>query len=269
MAGHQGTPLRVMTFNIKYDDAASPVAAWAPRRAAVAATIRAAAPDVVGLQEVQSHQLADLRADLPEYEAVGVGRDDGAAGGEHVPLLVRRAAWRIAEWGTFWLSETPAVPSRFAGTTFPRTCTWAVLEPVDGAGRAGSIGVWNVHLDHESTDAQAFGLRVVLDAVRERGDVPAVVLGDLNAGPRTEPLAVVAGALHDARTRSRTAPTGPGGTFHDWVPDAVADTAGDDDSRIDHVLVSDAVGVVAYDVPVPGPGVVPSDHLPVVVDLTV
>ena len=40
------------------------------------------APDVIGFQEVQHHQLLDLANLLPDYGYVGVGRDDGKEAGE-------------------------------------------------------------------------------------------------------------------------------------------------------------------------------------------
>ena len=57
-------------------------------------------------------QQADLKQGLPDYEFVGVGRDDGKSGGEFSSLAVNRASFRIASWGNFWLSQTPDRPSK-------------------------------------------------------------------------------------------------------------------------------------------------------------
>lgn len=282
---------RIVTCNIKNDTPDEPVARWTPpRHAAVAAVLREVDADVVALQEVLAHQLEDLRADLPEYVSIGVGRDDGAAAGEFVPLLVRTDRWTVREWGTFWLSANPELPTRYPGTSCYRVCTWAVLDPVgaavgaadglkndDGDRSTGAVPlrVWNLHLDHESEDARTFGTSLVLEriAVRARaGTEPGavdVVLGDLNAGPDSAPVRAALTALRDAREASVTAPTGPGATFHDWHPAAIADSGPEHVERIDYVLVGPGPSVRSYDVPTPlGPdGVVPSDHHPVVVEL--
>lgn len=264
------TRARLMTYNIKNDSPGERHAAWTrDRREALVAVVREAAPDVAALQEVVAHQLAHLRADLPSYVAVGVGRDDGDAAGEHVPLLVRSDRWSIRTWGTFWLSPTPDVPSLHPGTHCARVCTWAVLDAVAGA---GELRVWNVHLDHESEDAREFGMRLVLDRIAAAGPGRDVVLGDLNAGPGSAPVAAALTGLRDAREASRSAPTGSGATFHDWVPAAIQDSGGEHAERIDWVLVGPGIEVLAYDVPAideTADAVLPSDHYPVVVDVEI
>ncbi|UFU04872.1 endonuclease/exonuclease/phosphatase family protein [Ruania halotolerans] len=257
---------RVMTYNIKYDAAEADLTAWTHRRAAVVAQIRHTNPDILGLQEVLAHQLTDLRHDLPGYAAVGVGREDGARNGEFVPLLIRRAAWHIRAWGTFWLSETPGVPSRAPDTRLPRICTWARLRPHTRTAAHPGLTLWNVHLDHQQESAQTSGIRTVLDHL-EQVPGPHVLMGDLNAGPGSPALTLAESVLQNARSTTQTSPVGPGATFHDWSPGRVTGSDGDDPRRIDHVLASGELAVRRYEAPVPTYPVVPSDHLPVVVDL--
>ena len=40
------------------------------------------------MQEVLHHQLEDLKARLPEYAEVGVGREDGKTQGEYAPSVL-------------------------------------------------------------------------------------------------------------------------------------------------------------------------------------
>ncbi|UFU01681.1 endonuclease/exonuclease/phosphatase family protein [Ruania suaedae] len=273
-----GPALRVMTYNITCDSAASPRTPWSPRRGAVTAQIAVGAADVVGLQEVLPHQLADLRAALPGYDVVGVGRDDGGTAGEHGPLLVRSERWTIEDWGTFWLSRTPEVPSLAPGTEYPRICTWARLRPevphgasiastppnpAATAARAG-LTVWNVHLDHRREDARVLGMREVLARMGNAAG-PHVLLGDLNAWPGSPPLLAAGRVLRDAWAGAPA--TRPGATFHGWDLDRVIGTARDDSRRIDHVLVSPGVRVTSVSAPLPAGEPLPSDHLPVIADL--
>src|SRR4051812_12931083 len=70
-------PMRVMSFNLRYDNAGDGPNAWPLRKAWVAQLIRFHDADVVGVQEALSGMLADLDTLLPEYSRIGVGRTDG------------------------------------------------------------------------------------------------------------------------------------------------------------------------------------------------
>src|SRR5512146_2555861 len=80
-------PLRVMTYNIRYDNPADSLDNWKYRRDFVANLIHYHAPDILGTQEGLVNQLRDMSARLPEYAHSGKGRDDGRAGGEHCAIF--------------------------------------------------------------------------------------------------------------------------------------------------------------------------------------
>ena len=54
-------------------------------------------PDVVGLQEVLRGQLEELVSGLPDFDWIGVGRDDGWAKGEYSPIFYRRERLELLE----------------------------------------------------------------------------------------------------------------------------------------------------------------------------
>lgn len=218
--------MRLTTFNIRYDRGAD---GWFdaddPRSARVLTVLREANADIIGLQEVLAAQLADLEVGLPGYTRVGVGRDDGEAGGEFAPLFIRDAAFAIEDSGTFWLSATPDTP----GTTWPparlaRIATWARLVEHDNDRR--QLLVINTHWDHEARSARVASARQIVDFV---GDAPAVVMGDLNALALSIPLRRLRaagfvdtwGALFPLRVAAAT--------FHDWTGRALG-------PRIDYIL---------------------------------
>ena len=58
-------PVRVMTFNIRYDNPADSLDNWAYRKDRAAKAIRFYDADIVGTQEVLHNQLEDLRQRLP------------------------------------------------------------------------------------------------------------------------------------------------------------------------------------------------------------
>ena len=59
--------LRVMSFNIRYDNAGDGEDGWEHRKDKAASMIRFHRADLVGLQEALHHQLDDLVARLPDF----------------------------------------------------------------------------------------------------------------------------------------------------------------------------------------------------------
>jgi len=117
-------PVRVMSFNVRYDTAKDGWDNWTHRRRLVADTIRYHDPDVIGIQEAMTHQLRELETMLEGYEWVGDARDTVCSGGEHTAIGYRRD--RFVEEGTetFWLSPTPTEPGSVGwDATHPRVAT--------------------------------------------------------------------------------------------------------------------------------------------------
>ncbi len=181
----QPAPLCVMSFNVRYatDDGEN---AWDHRRDLVTKTILAGAPDVLGLQEPLASQVADLRAALPDYDFVGVGRDDGIEAGEFSPIFYRRDRFALLEQGVFWLSSRPEEPGSVGwDAALPRIATWARLRFKDAP--LHEMQVVNVHFDHRGKEARRESARMVRDYVESLGGRPVVVLGDFNSAPDSKP----------------------------------------------------------------------------------
>ncbi|HEU4820362.1 MAG TPA: endonuclease/exonuclease/phosphatase family protein [Qipengyuania sp.] len=257
--------LRAMTFNIRLDIASDGANAWPHRKDNVAALIAREAPDILGMQEVLLNQKRDLEAALPAYQVIGAARDDGREAGEFSPLAWRRDRFEMVRSGTFWLSPTPEVPSKGWDAAFPRIATWAVLRDKQSGAQ---LRVLNTHFDHVGREARLNSAAIIARWVTEGPDrtLPAIVLGDFNAHPESEPyrrLAEGADAdLHDARVAARTPPYGPPGTFTGFdITKAPA-------LLIDHIFVTPVFAVESYAVITQHwGGRLPSDHYPVVADL--
>lgn len=260
-----GEPLRAMTYNIRLDLASDGPNAWAGRKTMVAGMIRYEAPDVIGLQEVLLHQKRDLQAALPAYAFVGVGRDDGAEGGEFSPVGWRRDRFELIETATFWLSPTPWKPGKAWDAAYPRIATWAVLRDR----RSGRhIRIINTHFDHVGVEARTRSAALIAEwtARHVAKGQPVIAMGDFNTSADTPPMVLLAeparSGLQLARSISAEPPFGPAGTFNAFCIDA------DEALAIDHVLVSPAFAVQRYAVLTQHwNGRLPSDHYPVVVDL--
>lgn len=254
--------VRVMSYNIRYNNPGDGVHAWPHRADRVANLIRYHAPDLFGLQEALVGQIEDLTARLPHYAWFGVGRDDGRAVGEGTPIFYRRDRFVLLAQGTFWLSETPEVPgSKGWDAAITRIATWGRFQDR----RSGARFVFlNTHFDHMGQQAREHSARLILDRLRTLADgLPAIVAGDFNITPDNPAYATLAGALEDARLRAVEPPHGPAETFFGFTVEP-----GAPGRRIDYVFVSPGVRTLRYATLTDQyHGHYPSDHVPVVADV--
>lgn len=178
-----GPEIRVVTFNIRYDNKGDGEDRWEKRRDNVVAFLREQHPDIIGLQEALHNQLEFITGAMPEMGVLGVGRDDGKTRGEYAAILYRKDRWQPAEHGDFWLSDTPEVAgSKSWGNNVVRICTWAHFVPVKGHEKGGFYH-FNVHLDHESQPARERGVVLMMDRIGNRAHPDSVIVtGDFNAG---------------------------------------------------------------------------------------
>lgn len=79
--------VEVMTFNIRLDAPSDSANNWKYRKENVYQMITYYHPDLLGMQEVCHNQMEDLKQGLPQYTALGVGRDDGKEAGEYCPIF--------------------------------------------------------------------------------------------------------------------------------------------------------------------------------------
>ena len=257
--------LRAMTYNIRLDLAADGANGWPHRKDMVAALIRHEAPDLLGMQEVLLGQKRDLEQALPEFQMVGAARDDGKEKGEYSPLAFRRDRFELIDHGTFWLSETPSVPSKGWDAAYPRIATWALLR--DRRTRR-SIRVVNTHFDHVGVVARHHSAALLLRWLGQGkwASLPTILVGDFNSPPEGSAYQQLAdtrtSGLRDSRLASRSPAYGPPGTFNAFMIDSNAA------APIDHIFVSAQLGVESYSVVTQHwEGRLPSDHYPVIAEL--
>lgn len=259
-------PLTVMSFNIRLGTANDGDNHWTRRRQMLFDLLREQNADVVGLQEAFRFQIEEILAAVPGYGVVGVGRDDGKAGGETSAILFKTARLHVAESGTFWFSDTPDVPgTRTWGNRYNRVSSWARFIDRDGT----AFYHYNLHLDHESQPSRERSADLLLQRIGARSfeDEPVVVTGDFNVGETNPALLRLVGTA------------GSPGPFADSFrllhPDATevgtftaftfGETKGD---KIDYVLVQPGTKVLAAGiVHTSRDGRYPSDHFPVVARL--
>lgn len=257
------TSVRVMTFNIRLNLASDGPNAWPHRKDAVASMIRFHDADLIGLQEALPEQLRDLDALLPDYARFGVGRAADLLG-EHSAVLYRRSRFEVLGQDTFWLSETPDVRgSKGWDAAYERIATWGRLRDR----RTGSIFFhFNTHLDHVGRIARREGARLLVERIERLAAGHSVVFtGDFNDVPQSEPHRIITAAgLEDAFGVSRVPHHGPTSTWN-------AFKAIEPGRRIDFIFVRGTIDVHRHAIlsdTIDG-GRFPSDHLPVVADISI
>lgn len=208
--------IKLMSFNIRYGLAEDGENHWERRKSLVVDRIKVFDPDLLGLQECRDDSQAEfIKASLQDYEFLGVPRGgDSVTSLEMAPILVKRSAFPIRQWETFWLSETPHIlGSKSWGSVFPRTVTWADLIHT-ATGR--SLIFVNTHFDYEPSAIQE-SARFLKEWIDEAiGHHPLLVTGDFNADKRSpayQQLTSGDASLVDV-LRSGNDPHEDEGTFH-------------------------------------------------------
>ncbi len=205
------------TFNMRYDNPGDSLNNWQYRKDTVCQYILDKKMDIIGMQEVLHNQLEDLKAGLPNYAAIGVGRDDGKEKGEYSPLFYRADKYEVLESNTFWLSQYPDSVG-FIGWdgACTRIATWAKFK--DKATGKIFMGV-NTHFDHVGTEARRESALLIIKKIKEIvGDQPAVVTGDFNVNDQSEAYQTITTnefVLKDAY-KMTDQKAGPNYTFHDF-----------------------------------------------------
>jgi endonuclease/exonuclease/phosphatase family metal-dependent hydrolase len=173
--------LVVMSFNVRYAAANDGENNWDKRKDLACDVVRRQNPDLIGLQEALRVQIDDIRAALPQYGEIGVGREDGKTKGEYSAILYRKDRFDMNDSGTFWLSDTPEVPGSITwGNKIARICTWGrFLRKRTGK----PLYLFNTHLDHQSQPSRERGVVLLASRIAERKQAdPVLVTGDFNAG---------------------------------------------------------------------------------------
>lgn len=248
--------MKVMTFNVLCHGCEGHD--WFDRQDDVIATVRNYMPDIFGLQEAHLDWMKAFRNNMPEYDYVGVGRDDGKEDGEFSPVFYKKDKFDFVEGNTFWISETPDVPSRSWETACTRVCSYAKLR--DKASGKEFIAM-NTHLDHVSVEARKNGVRLINEFAKKL-DCPVVITGDFNIPEKTDcyPDMIGYGVFRD--TKYVAPVTEDTFTFHEFFHH------NGERSVIDFIFINDGFDAAVYHVIQDKiDGAFPSDHCPVIADI--
>ena len=174
--------LTVMSFNVRQSHAKEARGSdnWPNRKEACLEMLKTRRPDLVGFQEAQfKDQWRFFRDSLSsEYGSFGIGRDNGADKGETSGFLYKTSVLTLLDSGTFWVSETPDVPSKSFDEKYNRSLTWGLFK-LNKTGKR--FYYFNTHLGL-SWKSQKEGIDMIVGKMREINPegLPLIFSGDLN-----------------------------------------------------------------------------------------
>ncbi len=262
----QAPTMTTMTFNIRLNLESDGDNAWPNRKEIATSMITFYTPDIFGVQEALMGQVMDLEERLPEYNWIGVGRDDGKTQGEFMAIFYLKNRFELLDQSTFWLSETPDKPGKGWDAAWVRVVTWGHFKDLN---TGKTFYHFNTHLDNRGEQARQEGARLLLREIhRIANNAPVIVTGDFNADPDSRPYEILTKGdaknefkLIDAKTISQHPHHGSRRTFNGFDLETLKTEAG----PIDYIFVQNQVGVLKHGtLSDTFNGYFPSDHMPVI-----
>jgi endonuclease/exonuclease/phosphatase family metal-dependent hydrolase len=254
------TPLRVMSFNLRYGTANDGENSWPNRRELVAETIQKYTPDIVGLQECLIFQADYLAESLDHYRWLGMDRD-ATGKGESTAILYRADLLAPVAYGNFWLSETPEAPaSKSWDSSLTRMATWVRFYNMQ---TKTFFHFFNTHLDHRGEQARLNGVKLIAARMKKVMG-PVVLTGDFNTmAEKSAPYAAMVEAGYTDSWTAAEHRSGSTVTFGSFkAPDPSAD------ERIDWIFFGGGIRAKTCEtVNFNRDGRYPSDHYPVFAEL--
>lgn len=180
--------IETISFNIRVDNPSDGDNIWKNRKQAVITMINRQQPTIMGLQEAQPHQITYLAKQCPEYAWYGLGRDTGEAppktetyaSEECMAIFFQTSIVEMLDKGTFWLSETPNIPSKGWDANYNRSCTWALFRQKTTGKR---FYFFNTHLDNSGTVARKESIKLIINKIEEVNSeqLPVFLTADFNS----------------------------------------------------------------------------------------
>lgn len=260
--------LNVLSYNIRMDNPDDGQNQWKNRKDFAANLIQFYEVDIFGAQEVLHHQLTDLLERLPDYDYVGVGRENGKTNGEYAPVFYKKALFNVIKTGNFWLAEDlNTVGKKGWDAACERIATWVIFQNKKSGKKFFFL---NTHLDHIGKVARHKGAELVLEQAKLLSEgLPVIVTGDFNAIPSDDPIQVLTAAgdprhlIHSREVASLR--YGPEWTFHDFgrIP-------GNEREWIDYIFIKGDIKVLRHGVLTETFNhLYPSDHCPILSTLVI
>ncbi len=259
---HLSGQIRCVSYNIRYANIYDSLNDWGHRSNPISSQIVNYRADFIGLQEALYLQIKHIQNSLDSnYNFIGVGRDQGDSVGEHCPLFYRSDLYyKVVDdiaGSTFWLSETPKVPSKSWDAALPRIATGALFQ---NKVTKMYVYVLNTHFDHIGNEARVNSMYLIYNHIKPYLDrnIPVILMGDFNLQPTSEPIKWISTKLVDCRMFENDTPKH---TFNGFKESQTGPV-------IDYIFTNILTKNITYkvDQSTRGKGLFFSDHFPVIVD---
>ena len=210
------TKLKIMSFNMRLDQANDGANHFSFRKPRIAEFINEANADIIGFQEITPTMRAWLVETFPQYYMVGVGRAADYSD-ETALIAFRKDTMALMSCETVMLSTTPHVfGSRYDGSDqsqCPREYVRACLKHHD---IAEPFYVYNIHTDHAGQISRMLASTQVMQDITSHNK-RFFFTGDFNAKPDAPEIQMIA----QCRARAiKDATAELGGTFHNFGREA-------------------------------------------------
>ena len=252
--------MRMMTFNIRFENEQDKDNLWQHRRGLVAEIIQHHSPSLIGTQEGKWQQLLYLKNHLPGYALYMPDRviDDVT---QYPTLFYQQEKLTVAQGGEFWLSKTPAIHlSKNWDSAFPRMMSYGLFSDQVSQKRFLALVT---HLDHQGSEARWQQAKIIYAFIQKHPG-PVILMADFNDKPGSrvhQLLTSTESGIYDTweilgRKEDEKSMTHHGFT---GIPQK---------TRMDWILISKHFRVIAAQIIRDNRGgFYPSDHYPYMVDL--
>lgn len=205
--------LTVVSYNIRLDVASDSLNRWDNRKDFLIGQLNFHEPQVFGIQEGLLHQLEEIKKGMPGYSYLGKGREDGLKNGEFSAIFYNTDKLELLEENTFWLSETPELPSKGWDAAIKRVCTYGLFKDKNSS---QNFWVFNTHFDHIGEEARKESVFLIMERIRKlnKQDLPVILTGDLNLEPDHPSILLLSSAMQDSHLLAGDKAFGPQGTFN-------------------------------------------------------
>ena len=250
--------ISLITYNIRLDIESDGINKWDNRKEGLISLIKEENPDVLGIQEGLPNQIEYISKQLEDYHMIGEGRDGGDKG-EYSAIFYKSEKLRLEKAETFWLSESPEVPSIGWDAALNRITTVGVFSEVSSNKK---FIVYNSHFDHIGKIARENSVNVILNHIRENNHIKnrIIVMGDFNASPNDSPIRLLSSEFDDPYINFPI--KNPCGTFNGFELDSKVM------ERIDYIFTSNLKVVDYRHIYKRLPNNLwPSDHIPIFISV--
>jgi endonuclease/exonuclease/phosphatase family metal-dependent hydrolase len=265
LATQQREEIKVMTYNIRYDEPADGENRWDMRKDKVAGLMRYYSADFIGTQETQQHQMRYLLANLPAYDCAGRVPQDADSGVEYKSLLYNKEKYTAVSQHVAWLAPDEAKKTTGWDAALIRFYTWSLFRS-----KKTNKCVWviNAHFDHIGEKARLESARLVWKRIAElrKNNCPVIFIGDLNGLPEEASIQFLDSVMNNTRKISKEPPYGPLDTWNEFRFTSKLDGCYDYIfiEKNGRLAVNKFITITdSYDMKYP------SDHLPVMAHITI